>query len=230
VLAAPVGEDRGLLAPVQVVKEVEEVRELPAPVAPVEEDRAVPAPAQPRLEFFAQLEAEPAETAAEPPRALGSSKGAAAPEMAAAELPSAPRAASRARRMALLPAADLARPAELRLEEPAEALRLDAQRPLEIDMPVGRDLELRIPIPAGTPAGKELEVRVASERGRRELRERVAVPAALPAPGGEREVSVRIPAGWLDAGAYRIDLQLPADAPGAERPLRFSLVVNAPRR
>jgi hypothetical protein len=100
---------------------------------------------------------------------------------------------------------------------------------VEIDLPVDRDLELRIPIPAGTPAGQEVEVRVASARGRRELRERVAVPAALPARGGVREVSVRIPSGWLDAGAYRIDLQLPAGAPGAERPLRFRLVVNAPR-
>ena len=90
--------------------------------------------------------------------------------------------------------------------------------------------ELRIPIPAGTPAGQDLEVRVASARGRRELRERVSVPAALPAPGGVREVSVRIPSGWLEAGAYRIDLKLPAGAPGAERPLRFSLVVKAPPR
>jgi hypothetical protein len=130
----------------------------------------------------------------------------------------------------LLPAADLARPAELRFDESAGALRLEAQRPVEIDLPVDRDLELWIPIPAGTPAGQEVEVRVTSARGRRELRERVAVPAALPARGGVREVSVRIPRGWLDAGAYRIDLQLPAGAPGAERPIRFSLVVNASRR
>jgi hypothetical protein len=201
-----------------------------APVAPVEEDREVPEPAEPRLEAFAQREAELPETAAEPLRALGSTKGAAAPKMAAAESPLAARAANGASQVALLPAADLARPAELRFEESAGALRLDAQRRVEIDLPVDRGLELRIPIPAGTPAGWEVEVRVASARGRRELRERVAVPAALSARGGVREVSVRIPSGWLDAGAYRIELQLPAGAPGAERPIRFSLVVNAPRR
>jgi hypothetical protein len=119
----------------------------------------------------------------EPPSAADALEGARREPVAAEPLVAAP-ALSKA-----LPSALLAHTA---------ALRLDAQRRVEIDLPLDRALELRIPVPAGTPTGGE--------------------------------VSVRIPSGWLDAGAYRIELQLPAGAPGAERPIRFSLAVNAPRR
>lgn len=61
--------------------------------------------------------------------------------------------------------------------------------------------ELSIALPAALRAGtREVEVRVRDASGARELRERVPI-----APGASA-VAVRLPAGWLGAGGYRVEL------------------------
>jgi hypothetical protein len=103
---------------------------------------------------------------------------------------------------------------DLRAGELVEA-RLPADAP---------SLLLRLPFPGSAPAGGEVEVRVTSPDGRRELRERVRLPAG--AAGAAGPVRLELPRAWLAAGVHRVEVH-PRDTPGAE-PLVFSFRVAEP--
>ena len=72
-------------------------------------------------------------------------------------------------------------------------------------------IRLSVPVPAELSPGQG-QVRVRDADGRRELRERVDVPAAGAA---ERRVTVRVPRGWLDPGSYRVELEGAGAPPAA---------------
>ncbi len=84
-----------------------------------------------------------------------------------------------------------------------QELTLEPGRMVEIaTADVERGVVLNLPVPVALRAASALEIRVLDDSGRRELRERVAAPAA-------DRVAVRVPGEWLAAGAYRAELSTP---------------------
>jgi hypothetical protein len=83
-------------------------------------------------------------------------------------------------------------------DAPVALLRRDA--PVEVVARAREAVVLRLPATGARADGAGAEVRVVDEARRRELRERL--PSAL--PGGTAEV--RVPAGWLLPGRYRVEL------------------------
>ncbi len=79
-----------------------------------------------------------------------------------------------------------------------QPVRLAPDREVSIARaPAGRDLLLEVPVPAAVTA--DVELRLVSADGLRELRERLT-----PRDGVAR---LRVPAAWLVAGAYRVELR-----------------------
>jgi hypothetical protein len=100
---------------------------------------------------------------------------------------------------------------------PRDLVRLDAWRTTRVHPPQDvAVLRLAIPVPAALSTG-EAQVSVSDAGQRRELSERVEVPAAGAAA---RRVTLHVPRSWLAPGTYRVEL----DGAGAP-PARFTLEV-----
>jgi hypothetical protein len=81
---------------------------------------------------------------------------------------------------------------------PSDVVRLESYRTARVPVP-DSPLRISVPLPPEMEPG-EAWLRVVSADGRRELRERVEVPAR-----GRVEISV--PSDWLIAGAYRVEFE-----------------------
>lgn len=100
---------------------------------------------------------------------------------------------------------------------PRDLVRLEAWRTARVRPPQDvAVLRFAVPVPAALHAGTA-QVRVSDAEQRRELGERVEVPAAGAA---ERRVTLHVPRSWLEPGVYRVELE-GAGAP----PVRFAFEV-----
>ncbi len=127
------------------------------------------------------------------------------------------------------------------------AVRLSPGATIEVEVPADVGfLRLLIPVPADQSDAAVAGLRLASADGRREMRERAALPAASPpraagavllaaeqaasAPqAAATEIEWRVPRGWLVPGVYRVELTRPGDRPDDERVVGlFFLVVRTP--
>ncbi len=127
------------------------------------------------------------------------------------------------------------------------AVRLAPGATIEVEVPDDvAILRLLIPVPAAAGNVAVAGLRLASADGRREIRERAALPAASPpraagagllaadqaAPAPEAaatEIEWRVPRGWLEPGVYRVELSRSGERPDDEVVVGlFFLVVRTP--
>jgi len=85
---------------------------------------------------------------------------------------------------------------------------------------LGAGVTLRVPAAGPPNETAPLEIRVLSSDGRRELRERV------PASGETGTVEMRVPAGWLTPGSYRVEVHSPGESENAPPLQTFAFVVR----
>ncbi len=127
------------------------------------------------------------------------------------------------------------------------AVRLAPGATIEVEAPDAvAFVRLLIPVPASQAGATAAGLRLASADGRREMRERAALPAASqPRAAGAgllaaneaasaprtptREIEWRIPRGWLEPGVYRVELSRPDGSPDGDSVTGlFFLVVRTP--